>query len=155
MEGQRLEKTRGCPRGRSPKELPEPRCELLEGLARRLSGIFGKVESSLRHLVHVGAACLDQPSTSLLFPVSPHPSLSQGRGLRRGGILSGRTCEAWPPEREQQKGSQTPLKQCSMFPLFCGHWTPRGASRPLDWGLTHPNAEVESPIAMLFESMKT
>jgi hypothetical protein len=154
MEGQRLEKTRGCPRGRRPKWLTEPRCELLEGLARRLSGIFGKVESSLRHLVHVGAACLDQPSPS------PRLSLCLSLSHSGGGAQRGRTfcldghARHGHLKRAAEGPPVPPQAMVNVPSLFCARWKPRGASRPLGWRLTHPNAKIDSPIAMLLEACK-
>lgn len=122
-------KTRGCPRGRRrPKKPPKLKCQLLEGLARRLSGIFGKAESSVRHLVHVGAACLDRlrPLFRLFLSLSL-PSLGGGgpRGrsvwtaMRHGGMAAWKRAGEGPPD---------PLGQCSMSPLssvLAGHLVAR------------------------------
>lgn len=54
----------------------------------------------------------------------------------------------------RRRASRPPRAMFNVPPLFCARWTPRGASRPLDWGLTHPNAEIDSPMAMLLEGQK-
>jgi hypothetical protein len=106
--------TQGLSSRTTPKGATRAKVRTSGGLARRLSGIFGKVESSLRHLVHVGAACLDQPS--------PSPRLSlclslSGGGAQRGGTfcLDGHASEAWPPEGSSRMASRSPLGngQCS------------------------------------------
>jgi hypothetical protein len=146
--------TQGLSSRTTPKGATRAKVRTSGGLARRLSGIFGKVESSLRHLVHVGAACLDQPSPS------PRLSLCLSLSHSGGGAQRGRTfcldghARHGHLKRAAEGPPVPPQAMVNVPSLFCARWKPRGASRPLGWRLTHPNAKIDSPIAMLLEACK-